>query len=242
WETSIGRSNLCDIVLGYNSVSRAHAVISRRIDGWYIFDLMTKNGIEINGKKLEKSATIQNGDVLTIGTASFKFLVSNDPVQAAGRKSKKKAAQKPAAPRPQTQRPQGQPSPNGTYRPPTGTDYPYGTGGQPYQQNSVPETGKTGDPAIVNPKTGAIVVLRGNLVSIGRGNTCDLKLADPSVSRKHASLVLYEDGWAIEDSGSTSGTYLNGQKVLSPQLLFDGDTITLGTTNLKFQVLSRTYN
>ena len=49
WETSIGRSNLCDIVLGYNSVSRAHAVISRRIDGWYIFDLVSKAGIQING-------------------------------------------------------------------------------------------------------------------------------------------------------------------------------------------------
>ena len=85
-------------------------------------------------------------------------------------------------------------------------------------------------------------MLRGNLVSIGRGNTCDLRLSDPSVSRKHASLVLYEDGWAIEDSGSTTGTYLNGQKVTSPQLLFDGDTITMGSTNLKFSVLSRTYN
>lgn len=115
-------------------------------------------------------------------------------------------------------------------------------GGQPYKQNSVPRTGKTGDPAIVNPKTGEIVVLRGNLVSVGRGNTCDLRLSDPSVSRKHASLVLYEDGWAIEDSGSASGTFLNGQKVTSPQLLFDGDIITLGATRLSFRVLSRTYD
>ena len=247
WETSIGRSNLCDIVLGYNTVSRAHAVISRRIDGWYIFDLMSKSGIQINGTALDKSATIQNGDVLTIGTASFKFFVSHDPVQAAGRKTKKKAAQTPPAPRPQaqgaqTQRPQTPPSPSSPYRPTTGTANPYGTGSQPYKQNSVPETGKTGDPAIVNPKTGAIVLLRGNLVSIGRGNTCDLRLADPSVSRKHATLVLYEDGWAIEDSGSTTGTYLNNQRVLSPQLLFDGDTITLGGTKLNFKVLSRTYN
>lgn len=242
WETSIGRSNLCDIVLGYNTVSRAHAVISRRIDGWYIFDLMSKSGIQINGKQLEKSATIQSGDVLTIGSASFKFLVSNDPVQAAGRKTRKNGGKKQASARQQPQRPQNQPLSGGYTHPDAGNANPYMAGGQPYKQNSVPRTGKTGDPAIVNPKTGEIVVLRGNLVSVGRGNTCDLRLSDPSVSRKHASLVLYEDGWAIEDSGSASGTFLNGQKVTSPQLLFDGDIITLGATRLSFRVLSRTYD
>ncbi len=242
WETSIGRSNLCDIVLGYNTVSRAHAVISRRIDGWYIFDLMSKSGIQINGKQLEKSATIQSGDVLTIGSASLKFLVSNDPVQAAGRKTRKNGGKKQASARQQPQRPQNQPLSGGYTHPDAGNANPYMAGGQPYKQNSVPRTGKTGDPAIVNPKTGEIVVLRGNLVSVGRGNTCDLRLSDPSVSRKHASLVLYEDGWAIEDSGSASGTFLNGQKVTSPQLLFDGDIITLGATRLSFRVLSRTYD
>ncbi len=242
WETSIGRSNLCDIVLGYNAVSRAHAVISRRIDGWYIFDLMSKSGIQINGKQLEKSATIQNGDVLTIGSASFKFLVSNDPVQAAGRKTRKNGGKNQASAKQQPQRPQNQPSSDGYTRPAGENANPYMAGGQPYKQNSVPRTGKTGDPAIVNPKTGEIVVLRGNLVSVGRGNTCDLRLSDPSVSRKHASLVLFEDGWAIEDSGSASGTFLNGQKVTSPQLLFDGDTITIGATRLSFRVLSRTYD
>lgn len=243
WETSIGRSNLCDIVVGYDSVSRAHAVISRRIDGWYIFELVAKSGIKINGTRLEKSATIQSGDVITLGSASFKFLVSDDPVQAAGRKKKRNAAAKSASERPQGARgpqpdpysQQQDPSLNGTYS--------YGPAqGQPFRQNSVPETGKTGDPAIVNRQTGAIVVLRGNLVSIGRGNTCDLKINDPSVSRKHATLVLYEDGWAIEDAGSTSGTYLNGQRITSAQLLFDGDTITLGGARLDFRVLSRTYD
>lgn len=258
WETSIGRSNLCDIVLGYNTVSRAHAVISRRIDGWYIFDLVSKAGIQINGKKLEKSATIQNGDVISFGSASFKFLVSDDPVQAVGRKTKNAKTAKPVGSRPQPQRPQSQQTPPQQPQAPSASETYYrqgqqssyanvsngygGSQGQPYKQNSVPTTGKTGDPAIINPQTGAIVVLRGNFVSIGRGNTCDLRLNDPTVSRKHASLVLYEDGWAIEDSGSTTGTYLNGQKVTSPQLLFDGDTITMGSTNLKFSVLSRTYN
>lgn len=244
WETSIGRSNLCDIVVGYDSVARAHAVISRRIDGWYIFELVAKSGIKVNGRRLEKSATIQNGDVITLGSASFKFLISDDPVQAAGRRKKRKAASKTASSRPDSA--QGQtktpPAPD-TARPDSNGTFSINPPVQPpVKQNSVPLTGKTGDPAIVNCQTGSIVVLRGNLVSIGRGSTCDLKLNDPSVSRKHASLVLYEDGWAIVDAGSAAGTYLNDQKVTSAQLLFDGDIITLGTTKLEFRVLSRTYD
>ena len=68
WETSIGRSNSCDIVIGYDTVSRFQAVISRRLDGWYIYDLLSKAGIYVNGEKIEKKAMISGGDVLTFGT------------------------------------------------------------------------------------------------------------------------------------------------------------------------------
>ena len=40
WETSVGRSKSCDVVLPYDTVARSHAVITRRIDGWYICDLL----------------------------------------------------------------------------------------------------------------------------------------------------------------------------------------------------------
>ena len=69
---------------------------------------------------------------------------------------------------------------------------------------------------------------------IGRGRGADIELSSPSVSRKHAMLVLYEDGWAIEDCGSASGTYLSGNRVTEPQLLFDGDVINIGSETLYY--------
>ena len=45
WETSIGRSASCDIALSYDSISRVQAVITRRIDGWYIYDTLSKPAI-----------------------------------------------------------------------------------------------------------------------------------------------------------------------------------------------------
>ena len=89
-------------------------------------------------------------------------------------------------------------------------------------------------PTVFNLSTGDAYVLSGNEVSIGRGSGCDIRLSSPTVSRKHALLVLYDDGWAIEDCGSASGTFLAGNRVKEPQLLFNGDIITIGDERLCF--------
>ncbi|MCM1544657.1 MAG: FHA domain-containing protein, partial [Ruminococcus sp.] len=91
-------------------------------------------------------------------------------------------------------------------------------------------------PAIINRDTGEVFALFGNIVSIGRNRGCDIKLNSPNVSRRHAELVLYDDGWAIQDAGSMGGTFLNGNRITEPQLLFDGDIIALGDDRLYYTV------
>ena len=88
WETSIGRSNSCDIVISYDTMSRFQAVIARRNDSWYIHDLQSKSGIKVNGKKTEKKQTIKDGDVLTLGSMRFRFEIADDPVVKVGKKKK----------------------------------------------------------------------------------------------------------------------------------------------------------
>lgn len=63
----------------------------------------------------------------------------------------------------------------------------------------------------------------------------DLVLFDPSVSGKHALLVVDadEERYGIVDLGSRNGTYVNGSPVESGGL-HEGDKIFLGTTVLKF--------
>ncbi len=56
---------------------------------------------------------------------------------------------------------------------------------------------------------------------------------DEEISRSHARLSVDASGFvAIEDLGSTNGTYVNGLRITSPQTVSEGDTIEVGATTL----------
>jgi ABC-2 type transport system ATP-binding protein len=68
---------------------------------------------------------------------------------------------------------------------------------------------------------------------IGRDPAADVVIADTGVSTKHASFVPVDGGIAVEDHGSTNGTFVNGQRVAGAQQLQAGDRIQLGDTVLE---------
>lgn len=70
---------------------------------------------------------------------------------------------------------------------------------------------------------------------IGRRDTCDIVLHDPSISRRHAQLDCQGEEYILTDLNSTNGTYVNGLKV-TKKLLKSGDVITMGTTVCVFKV------
>lgn len=77
---------------------------------------------------------------------------------------------------------------------------------------------------------------------IGRGTMCDVVLRDDIASRMHAEIYrLTTEGdcheYYLRDLGSTNGTYLNGARVTSEQLLQDGDKIKVGNHLMKFAML-----
>lgn len=72
-ETSIGRSKSCDIIVNYDSVSRSHAVIALKKKGWVVFDTLSSGGTFVNAQRVEGSAPLADGDMLTLGAASFIF-------------------------------------------------------------------------------------------------------------------------------------------------------------------------
>jgi ABC-2 type transport system ATP-binding protein len=68
---------------------------------------------------------------------------------------------------------------------------------------------------------------------IGRDPGADLVIRDSEISPEHASLMVLVSGIAVEDLGSASGTFVNGQRVTGQHQLQAGDRIKLGATMLE---------
>ncbi len=66
---------------------------------------------------------------------------------------------------------------------------------------------------------GAPVELVKELVVVGRGEDCDLRIDDKSVSKRHCVLVTTDGLVLLRDLGSTNGTRVNGQRVRRGALL-----------------------
>jgi serine/threonine protein kinase len=69
---------------------------------------------------------------------------------------------------------------------------------------------------------------------IGRGDDCDLRLNDPSVSRVHARVTLLDGRVYLEDAGSRWGTLVNGIPTDSRELS-PGDRVEIGDSQLRLE-------
>ena len=71
-------------------------------------------------------------------------------------------------------------------------------------------------------------------LSIGRADSCDIRVDDEYASPRHATLILHADGiMLVQDEGSTNGTHVSGQgRVYGPSPVRAANTITVGRTRL----------
>jgi predicted component of type VI protein secretion system len=83
----------------------------------------------------------------------------------------------------------------------------------------------------------AVVELAQERALFGRAPTCDFQLDDPTVSSDHLEITRHGlTALVATDLGSRNGTLLNGQRLLRPTRLKDGDTLTLGTSRLRLSI------
>jgi Protein of unknown function (DUF3662)/FHA domain len=69
--------------------------------------------------------------------------------------------------------------------------------------------------------------------SIGRSEENDIVISNPNVSRRHARLSRSQNGFVIEDLGSTNGTLLDGAPI-DRERIESGDELTFGGVNARF--------
>jgi diguanylate cyclase (GGDEF)-like protein len=69
---------------------------------------------------------------------------------------------------------------------------------------------------------------------VGRSSAVDIRVEDPSVSRHHAMISQHADHYELEDRESSSGTFVNGERISGRYRLQDGDVISLGSIQLRF--------
>jgi pSer/pThr/pTyr-binding forkhead associated (FHA) protein len=80
--------------------------------------------------------------------------------------------------------------------------------------------------AQAGPLNGQRWILKDDIL-VGRDDACHVIIQNRQVSRYHARLVNLPEGVQLEDLGSKNGTHVNGQEIVEPILLQDGDVIQI---------------
>lgn len=82
---------------------------------------------------------------------------------------------------------------------------------------------------------GRRIPLASGPLTIGRGEGNLIRLDADSISRRHAQIVIDGGAPALEDVGSTYGTFVGGRKITGRHSLRDGDLIRIGEAELRIE-------
>ncbi|WP_394796741.1 FHA domain-containing protein [Armatimonas sp.] len=222
-ESKIGRNELCDIPLfGNPQIGRSHALLVALPSGGYVVRDTGESpiGVLVNGAKVTSEQKLRSGDQIQIVDRVLVFFEKQ--VRQRTVLENRDVKQAPAIPvaqpgvSPYALNPSSNPSSNPSPGP-------------------FPAAGKGSRLVVVSgPHSGQSFALQAGLV-FGRdpGNSAALP-ADTKASRRHAQLVTDGGGVALEDLGSTNGTFVNGQRITRVALA-PGDQIVIGSTTLRVE-------
>ena len=84
------------------------------------------------------------------------------------------------------------------------------------------------------PRPGRVFALSLSAITVGRDPLSDIVIDDPEVSRHHARLQRNEEGYSLQDMGSTNGTFVDGKRLggdavalKAGQVVMFGSNVTL---------------
>jgi cell division protein FtsW (lipid II flippase) len=81
WENAIGRARASDVYIEYPTISRNHAALNRDDKGkWRIYDVDSKLGVVVNGRKIEGADgyPVKSGDAIELGGVKLIFTAADN--------------------------------------------------------------------------------------------------------------------------------------------------------------------
>jgi pSer/pThr/pTyr-binding forkhead associated (FHA) protein len=75
-ETTVGRETDSAVFLDDVTVSRKHAVVERRDEGWFVVDRGSLNGTYVNGEQVDRTK-LSTGDEVQIGRFKLTFFAAD---------------------------------------------------------------------------------------------------------------------------------------------------------------------
>ena len=247
-KTVIGRENHCDIVLDDVEVSREHVklfIIDGRVNAK---DMGSSNGTYLNNLKLDKMTALHIGDELIIGPNMFRIEEVDEP-------DKEEAELTCMLTISQLREMQHDPIPERPEDIAEAMDenppepIPGDEDAEPVESTMVSnrdellagiykkQVGLAKFPSvelIFGPDAGKKFLLYPGEYTIGRGDKCNIRLADERVSTKHGSFIVNNEGDVVyKDLDSLNGSILNNKAVQTVELQHM-DTLMIGKTKVKF--------
>lgn len=221
-ESKIGRNELCDIPLfGNPQIGKSHALIVAQPSGGYLVRDTGESpvGVLVNGTKVSGEQKLRSGDQIQIVDRVLVFFEKQvrQRTVVESKDLKRPSANAPAQPgvSPYNLTPPSLAAPSG------------------YPGREV-RAGGGRLVVVAGPHAGQSFALQAGLV-LGRDPSNNGALpSDTKASRRHAQLVADGAGVALEDLGSTNGTFVNGQRITRVALA-PGDQLVIGSSTLRVE-------
>ena len=218
-ETTIGRKPENTIHIDNLAVSSKHARVLKIGKKVILEDLGSTNGTSVNGQETSKHI-LNNGDVITVGKHTLTFVALDDEAPIAAPAEEEDDMDKTmiisSAAREEMMASQGGASAKST-----------ATSSASMLLAKVQY--------ISGPLMGKVVELKSSLTSIGKGDSCKIKVKGLLVGKQAAVITRRPTGYHITYLEGMSKLRVNGEVVSSaPRVLKDGDIIELSDTKLEF--------
>lgn len=209
--TLIGREVDNDLVLDDERISRRHAELRWERGRIELADYGSLNGTRVNEQAARGRLLLREGDIIELGKRRYRLILQPGAAKEGAPSGASDAAGENAMDPLETRKTARASDASMVGRPALRLVLVQGTTSAP----------------------GATWLLSAAVTTIGRDSSCDVSLADTSISRTHAQITRQPAGYFISDLQSSNGVYLNGQRLVSPAQVFAGDVVMLGDCLLR---------